>query len=313
MISIVIPIYNEEELIEKLNSELHAIMAETGETWQVVYVNDGSSDRSLELLLSLRQEHPDTVVAVDLSRNWGHQAAIIAGLSTARGDAVIIMDGDFQDPPALLPQFIDSWRKGAEVVVARRKSRAEGGLRQFLFRMFYWVLGFLSDYPIPLNAGVFGLLNRKAWNAVLTLTETNRFLPGLRWWVGFKVSFVDFDRPNRAAGEPKQTLGRLFKYGLDAILSFSYKPLRLALALGLIAAAVAIAAALCLVILRIFRLGIFREDIVMGYTSLMCTILFVGSIQLICTGILGEYLGRIYDEVKRRPLFVVREVHRNAD
>ena len=310
MVSIVIPIYNEEELVEKLNAELHRVMGETNEPWEVIYVNDGSADRSLHLMMELQQAYPDTVVAVDLSRNWGHQAAITAGLSTARGDAVVIMDGDFQDPPYLLPKFIAAWKNGSEVVVARRTSRAEGGLRGILFPTFYRMLGYLSDYPIPLNVGVFGLIDRKVCNAILNLSETNRFLPGLRWWVGFRVTFVDFDRPERAGGEPKQTLGRLFKYGLDAILSFSYKPLRLGLAIGLCTAFVSIVAAIALIILRTFRLGIFREDIVTGYTSMMCAILFVGSIQMICTGILGEYLGRIYDEVKRRPLFVIRAVYR---
>lgn len=311
MVSIVIPIYNEEELLERLNAEIHRVMRETGEEWEVIYVNDGSADRSIEILKHLRETHSN-VVAVDLSRNWGHQAAITAGLSTARGDAVVIMDGDFQDPPSLLPQFIAAWKGGGEVVVGRRTSRGEKGLRRFLFPMFYRTLSYLSDYPIPLNVGVFGLIDRKVCNSMLDLSETNRFLPGLRWWVGFRVSFVEFDRPDRAAGEPKQTFGRLFKYGMDAILSFSYKPLRLSLVAGLATAAASVFAAVVLILLRIFHLGIFRQDIVMGYTSLMCAVLFVGSVQMICTGILGEYLGRIYDEVKRRPLFVIREIYRNC-
>jgi glycosyltransferase involved in cell wall biosynthesis len=310
MVSIVIPIYNEEEILEMLNTEIHRVMQQTGESWEVIYVNDGSADRSIEILIQLRQTHPN-VVAVDLSRNWGHQAAITAGLTTARGDAVIIMDGDFQDPPTLLPQFISAWRNGGEVVVGRRTSRGEKGLRGMLFPLFYRTLSFLSDYPIPLTVGVFGLMDRKVCDSILRLTETNRFLPGLRWFVGFRVVFVDFDRPDRAGGEPKQTFMRLFKYGLDAILSFSYKPLRLGLFIGLMTAAVAVISAVTLIVLRVFHLSIFRHDVVVGYTSLMCAILFVGSIQMICTGILGEYLGRIYDEVKRRPLFVIREVYRD--
>ncbi|MFN7939205.1 MAG: glycosyltransferase family 2 protein [Bryobacteraceae bacterium] len=310
MISLVIPIYNEEALLEDLNAELHRVMRETGEAWEVVYVDDGSADRSVEILSKLQRTYPDHVVVVELSRNWGHQAAITAGLTTARGDAVVVMDGDFQDPPYLLPQFIAAWRDGAEVVVGKRSSRGERGLRGMLFPLFYRTLGFLSDYPIPLNVGIFGLMDRKVCDAILRMHETNRFLPGLRWWVGFRVSYVEFDRPDRAAGGPKQTLGRLFKYGMDAILSFSYKPLRLGLALGLASAAVSLVAASTLITLRVFRLGIFKEDVVLGYTSLMCAILFVGSIQMICVGILGEYLGRIYDEVKRRPFFVVRSIHK---
>ena len=248
------------------------------------------------------------MVVADLSRNWGHQQAISAGLSLAQGEAVIIMDGDFQDPPSLIPEMVAAWKRGAEVVIARRTSRGEHGLRRLLFPMFYRLLGYMSDYPIPLSVGIFGLMDRKVCKVLANLQETNRFLPGLRSWVGFRTVFVNFDRPDRALGKPKQTLLNLFKYAFDAILSFSYKPLRLGLAFGLIMAAFASLAGFTLAIMRIYHLGIFRDNVVMGYTSLMCALLLMASIQLICTGILGEYIGRIYDEVKRRPLFVIRSV-----
>ena len=308
MISIVIPIYNEELLLDRLNVDIHEVMKGIQESWEVIYVNDGSDDKSLEFLTRIHAAYPETVVVADLSRNWGHQPAITAGLSLARGDAIVIMDGDFQDPPGLIPEMVAAWRQGAEVVIARRTKRGEGGLRRFLFPLFYRVLGFLADYPIPLSAGVFGLMDRKVCVAIARLQETNRFLPGLRSWVGFRTVFIDFERPDRAAGKPKQTLGRLLKYGLDAVLSFSYKPLRLGLALGLITAAAAILAGLILAIMRIQHVGIFRDNVVMGFTSLMCTLLLMASVQLICIGILGEYIARIYDEVKRRPLFVIRSV-----
>lgn len=308
MISIVIPLYNEELLLDRLDDSIHAVMNGLSEAWQVIYVNDGSRDRTLELMTQRHQQHPQTVVVVDLSRNWGHQAAITAGLSVARGDAIIIMDGDFQDPPTLIPEMVAAWKAGAEVVIARRTSRGETGLRRFLFPLFYRVLGFLSDYPIPLSAGVFGLLDRRVCDVINSLQETNRFLPGLRSWVGFRTVFVEFDRPDRLTGEPKQTLSRLMKYGFDAILSFSYKPLRLGLVFGLTMAVISIFAAALLVFMRIAHVGIFHDNIVMGYTSLMCAVLLAASIQLICLGILGEYIGRIYDEVKRRPLFVIRSV-----
>ncbi len=220
----------------------------------------------------------------------------------------MLMDGDFHDPPSLIPQMIAAWRQGAEVVIGRRISRGERGVRRFLFPLFYRILGFVSDYPIPLSAGVFGLMDRKVCNVLASLQETNRFLPGLRSWVGFRTAFVDFDRPDRPLGKPKQTLFHLLKYGFDAILSFSYKPLRLGLAFGLLMAGFACAAGFILACMRIYHLGIFRDNVVMGYTSLMCALLLMASIQLICTGILGEYIGRIYDEVKRRPLFVIRSV-----
>jgi len=308
MLSIVIPIYNEELLLERLNTEVHEVMNGIPEPWEVIYVNDGSDDQSLELLTDIHVTYPNTVVVADLSRNWGHQAAITAGLSLAKGDAIVIMDGDFQDPPALIPEMVANWRNGAEVVIARRTKRGESIFRRFLFGLFYRVLGFLSDYPIPLSAGVFGLMDRKVCAVIMRLQETNRFLPGLRSWVGFRTAFVDFERPDRAAGRPKQTLGRLLKYGIDAILSFSYKPLRLGLTFGLTTAAVAIVAGFLLAIMRIRHLGIFRDNVVMGFTSVMCTLLLLASVQLICIGILGEYIARIYDEVKRRPLFVIRNV-----
>jgi len=279
-----------------------------GEPWEVIYVNDGSEDQSLCLLTRIHEAHPRTVVVADLSRNWGHQQAISAGLSLAKGMAVIIMDGDFQDPPSLIPDLVAAWRGGAEVVIARRTSRGEHGLRRLLFPLFYRTLGYISDYPIPLGVGVFGLMDHKVCNVLTHLRETNRFLPGLRSWVGFRTTFIDFERPDRAAGKPKQTLLDLFKYGFDAILSFSYKPLRMGLAFGLLMAAFASLAGFTLAVMRIYHLGIFRDNIVMGYTSLMCALLLMASIQLICTGILGEYIGRIYDEVKRRPLFVIRSV-----
>jgi polyisoprenyl-phosphate glycosyltransferase len=283
-------------------------MATLQEPWEVIYVNDGSEDQSLGLLTRLHEGCPTTVVVADLSRNWGHQQAISAGLSLAQGEAVIIMDGDFQDPPSLIPEMVAAWKRGAEVVIARRTSRGERGLRRLLFPMFYRLLGYISDYPIPLSVGIFGLMDRQVCRVLADLQETNRFLPGLRSWVGFRTVFVNFDRPDRALGKPKQTLLNLFKYAFDAILSFSYKPLRLGLAFGLIMAAFASLAGFTLAIMRIYHLGIFRDNVVLGYTSLMCALLLMGSIQLICTGILGEYIGRIYDEVKRRPLFVIRSV-----
>jgi dolichol-phosphate mannosyltransferase len=278
------------------------------EPWEVIYVNDGSEDGSLSLLSRIHETHPGTVIVADLSRNWGHQQAISAGLSLAKGDAVVIMDGDFQDPPSLIPEMVAAWKDGAEVVIAHRTARREHGLRRFLYPTFYRILGYISDYPIPLSVGVFGLMDRKVCRALTSLHETNRYLPGLRSWVGFRTVFVDFERPDRALGKPKQTLLHLFKYGFDAILSFSYKPLRMGLAFGLIMAAFASLAGLMLAVMRIFHWGIFRDNVVMGYTSLMCALLLMGSIQIICTGILGEYIGRIYDEVKRRPLFVIRSV-----
>lgn len=303
MISVVIPIYNEEETIDALHQRVEAVMRGLDRPWQVVYVNDGSRDRSLEMLLD-RQASDPQVVVVDLSRNWGHQPAITAGLSVAEGDAVALMDGDLQDPPEAIADMVAAWEEGAQVVIAERRSRAERGLRRLLFPLFYKVLGYLSDFPIPLNAGIFGLLDRQAVDAINRLSESNRYIPGLRAWVGYKTTVVYYDRAERAAGEPKQNFLKLLKYALDAIFSFSYKPLRLSLFLGMF---LAIGSFLYAVILVVLRLRGF--NVVPGYTSTIVSILFLGGIQLFCVGLLGEYIGRIYDEVKRRPLFLIHRIY----
>lgn len=308
MISLITPIYNEEEIIPRLHEEVCAAFGSIGLPWEVVYVDDGSRDASLSLLLELQRRDPHVVVA-ELSRNWGHEPAVTAGLSIARGDAVVMMDGDLQDPPKVIPALVDAWKNGAEVVIAERRSRVETGIRKHLFPLFYRLLGFLSDYPIPLNAGILGLMDRQVVDSILRLTETNRYLPGLRAWVGFKTSVVYYDRAGRASGEPKQTFGRLLKYGLDAIFSFSYKPLRLTLGFGLFTAIVSALVGVVFIYCRIFGIGLFGSPLVYGYTSTLVFILLLAGVQLTSIGILGEYIGRIYDEVKRRPLFVIRKVH----
>src|SRR6202041_474071 len=232
MISVVVPIYNEEELVVRFHEAVASAMESARTQWEVVYVNDGSTDSSLELLRGL-QSLDSHVVVVELSRNWGHMGAISAGLLTARGEAIIMMDGDFQDPPEVVPELIAAWRAGAEVVVAVRRSRQERSkvLAQ-LFPLFYRVLGALSDFPIPLNAGIFGLLDREAVDSINSLREGNRYLPGLRAWVGYKTGVVYYDRQDRAGGEGKLTFLSRIKYAMDAITSFSYKPLRLSFVLA---------------------------------------------------------------------------------
>ncbi|HEX8501821.1 MAG TPA: glycosyltransferase family 2 protein [Pyrinomonadaceae bacterium] len=309
MISLVVPIYNEEKLVEALHREVTRVMEEIGEPWEVVYVNDGSEDLSLVFLIALQETDP-RVIVVELTRNWGHQAALTAGLSVAKGAAVVLMDGDFQDPPAIIHQMIDAWRDGAQVVIAERRRRVEFGFRKILFPVFYRVLGYLSDFPIPLNSGIFGLLDRRAVQAINNLSETNRYLPGLRAWMGFTTAVVYYERGARAAGEPKQNFWRLLKYALDAVFSFSYKPLRLSLMLGILTSGFALVYGVVLLLCRLYGVGLFGQPVVTGYTSTIVSILFLGGVQLFCVGLLGEYIGRIYDEVKRRPLFLVNRIHR---
>lgn len=302
MISVVIPIYNEQELIERLNDAIATALKEVVDDWEVVYVNDGSSDSSLQLLKGL-QAVDSHVVVVDLSRNWGHMGAISAGIQTARGQAVILMDGDFQDPPHVLPRLIEAWRDGAEVVVGVRRSRQES--RKFLamlFPLFYRVLGTLSDYPIPLNAGIFSLMDRKAVNAIIALREKNRYLPGLRAWVGYKNSVVYYDRHDRAAGDGKLSFISRIKYAMDAITSFSYKPLRLSFGLFGFATVMAVFLALGMILTS--------SAVSTAAFGIASAVFFVGGLLLLSVGILGEYIGRVYDEVRNRPVSLISEVHR---
>jgi dolichol-phosphate mannosyltransferase len=301
MISVVVPIFNEEELIRLFHAAVADAMNEVAEPWEVVYVNDGSRDSSLPLLRELQAE--DThVVVVDLSRNWGHMGAISAGLQTARGDAVVLMDGDFQDPPEVLRALVAAWRGGAQVVTAVRRSRQESRKAlAMLFPLFYRVLGALSDFPIPLNAGIFGLLDRQAVDSINSLREGNRYLPGLRAWVGYKTDIVYYDRQDRAGGDGKLTFVSRIKYAMDAITSFSYKPLRLSFVLA--GFSVSIAA-----ILAVLSMVSSSPMNPVGF-GLAAAIFLVGALVLLSLGVLGEYVGRVYDEVRQRPLSIINKVY----
>jgi polyisoprenyl-phosphate glycosyltransferase len=309
MLSVVVPIYNEEENIVAFHGALQTVLSPQQEPWEIIFVNDGSRDTSLSLLLDIQRRDPHVSV-VEFSRNFGHQAALTAGLQVAKGDAIMLMDGDFQDPPEVLPRLVQAWKNGAKVVIAERSSRAEKGIRGQLFPLFYKVMGLISDFPIPLNAGIFGLLDRQAADAIINLQEGNRYLPGLRAWVGFPTAVVYYERAGRAAGEPKQTLIKLFKYAMDAIFSFSYKPLRLGMALGGLVLALSLFLSLVAVGNSVFHLKFFGIVPGSGHVGTLLAILFLGSIQLICTGLLGEYIGRVYDEVRRRPLYLIHKLHR---
>ncbi|MGA2887817.1 MAG: glycosyltransferase family 2 protein [Terracidiphilus sp.] len=303
MISIVVPIYNEEELIVRFHETVASVMERACTQWEVVYVDDGSSDSSLDLLKGL-QDIDSRVVVVELSRNWGHMGAISAGIKTARGGAVILMDGDFQDPPAVLPKLIDAWRQGAEVVVAVRRSRQERRkILAKLFPLFYRVLGALSDFPIPLNAGIFGLMDRKTVDSVNAMGERNRYLPGLRAWVGYRNAIVYYDRHDRLAGEGKLSFVSRIKYAMDAITSFSYKPLRLSFALFFFTCSMTS-------LLALFML-LSTSSVETAALGVAATVFFVGGLLLLCLGVLGEYLGRVYDEVRGRPLSIISRVHRS--
>ncbi|HUN85358.1 MAG TPA: glycosyltransferase family 2 protein [Terracidiphilus sp.] len=303
MVSVVVPIYNEEELILSFHEAVARAMNRAAEEWEVVYVNDGSTDSSLELLKGLQTIDP-RVVVVELSRNWGHMGAISAGLHTASGDAVILMDGDFQDPPEVLPELIDAWRDGAEVAIGVRRSRQESRkILAWLFPLFYRVLGTLSDFPIPLNSGIFSLMDRKAVDAILSMRERNRYLPGMRAFVGYRNSIVYYDRQDRAGGEGKLSFLSRIKYAMDAITGFSYKPLRLSFGLFGFSS--------CTALVLGFSTLFSTSAVITAALGVSAAVFLVGGFLLLTVGLLGEYVGRVYDEVRNRPLSLISQVHRS--
>ncbi|HSI08239.1 MAG: glycosyltransferase family 2 protein [Rariglobus sp.] len=302
-LALVVPIYNEAQVLPELLRRLDALFAAHAEiTWTVVFVNDGSRDNSVEIVMTHAARDPRYKL-VDLSRNFGHQAALTAGLFHAGAhDAVITMDADLQDPPEVIPDMIAAWKNGAEVVLASRRSRQEKGLRRMGFDLFHRCFGKLTDFPIESNTGTFGLLSASAVSAFNSLPEKHRFFPGMRAWIGFRRGEVLYDRQKRAAGEPVVTFRKLVRYALDGVFSFSHLPLRLLTYIGLFIAGCGFAVGAFFVTRRLLGL----EVAFTGFTTLVTLMLFLGGIQLIGIGILGEYLGRIYDEVKHRPHYIVR-------
>ena len=302
-LSIVSPVYNEEQgLTLFVEAVVEAMAGVEIADWSLLLVNDGSVDGSLALIKKLREKYPP-LRFVDLSRNFGHQAALTAGLEFADGDIVVVMDSDLQDPPSLVPELLGAWEEGKDVVFARRAARAETGIRRLGFDLFHRFFRYCIDIPIPANVGVFGLMDRRVVGELKRLGERNRFLPGLHFWVGFERGYVDYERKERAAGEPKQSLRSLCNYALNGVFSFSYKPVRMLSYLGVLVALGAFALALFFTFKRL--LG--YEVAFMGFTTLVILISLLGGLQLMALGLLGEYLIRIYDEVKNRPLYLVKE------
>ena len=303
MISVVAPIFNEQENLPELRRRLVAALETTGQPFEIVLVNDGSRDRSGEIARQFHAEDP-RIKLVELSRNFGHQPAVTAGVHHARGDCVVLIDADLQDPPEVIPEMVKKWQEGYEVVLGQRHSRAEHGVRGIGFRLFYPVLRALSDLPSAPDAGIFGLMDRRVVEEFNKLPERNRFIPGLRSWLGFKQASVMYDRNDRAAGKPKQTLRRLIHYAMDGIFSFSYRPLRWVTWMGIFVSTVTFGLAAFYLLQFIARGG---RTYGSGFTTTILSILFLGGVQMIAIGILGEYVGRIYEEIKQRPLYVVRE------
>jgi len=301
-VSVVVPCYNEEESLPALHERLTKVLSSTTDHYEIILTNDGSRDRTLEIMREIVDRDP-RVRAVDLSRNFGHQICLTAGLDHARGQVIMMIDADLQDPPELLPEMIEKWRAGADVVYAvREKREGETWFKLLTAAAFYRLLRWSTKIDIPLDTGDFRLIDRRALKAVLGLRERNRFLRGMFTWVGFHQVPIYYQREARFAGETKYPLKKMVRFAMDGITSFSALPLRLAFWTGLAAAGIAFIYAL-----RVFYQGL-SGGTVPGWASNTISVLFLGGIQLVMIGVLGEYISRIFDEVKARPLYLVREV-----
>ena len=299
--SIVAPIYNEIGNLPELYRRVSEVMDSTGESWELILVDDGSSDGSTEKIIEL-YEGDDRVRPVVFARNFGHQIAVTAGLDYSRGDAVVIIDADLQDPPEVILDLIARWREGYEVVFAVRTEReGETWFKEFTARAFYRVIYRITDVSIPMDTGDFRLLDRKVVDVLCRMRERNRFLRGMSVWVGFRQVGVPYRREARFAGETKYPLRKMTRFATDAITSFSYFPLQLASYIGFISATLSILAIPFVIYLRLTGSGAF-----FGQATTLIAVLFIGGVQLISLGILGEYIGRVYDEVKHRPLYIVK-------
>jgi glycosyltransferase involved in cell wall biosynthesis len=297
--SVIVPAFNEQEVIGVCHAELRGVMDSTGQPYEIIFVDDGSTDRTPVLLGTLAR-HDRRVRVIGLSRNFGQQAAISAGIDQARGDAVIVIDADLQDPPEVIPRMIEQWRKGWEVVYGRRTvRRAESVFKRATAWLFYRFLRLLSGAAIPYDAGDFRLLDRKVCDTLKKMPERHRFLRGLVSWSGFAQCEVEYERRKRRAGTSKYPLFKMIAFALDAVTSFSHKPLRLATVLGLLSSAAGL-------VYLIYSLARFAAGLaVEGWTSLVALLIIFNGILFIVVGIMGEYVGRIYDEVKARPLYIV--------
>ena len=311
LISIIVPCYNEKEVIletnKRLRDELEKIYNQYNLKYELIYVNDGSKDNTLRLLQLQEEEHNSNskyhgkIVVLSLSRNFGHQSALSAGLFHAKGDAIVSIDADLQDPPEVICKMIEKWQEGVDVVYGARVSReGESFFKLMTAKIFYRLVRYLTQTDIPVDAGDFRLMSRQALDIFNSMPEGNRFIRGMIPWIGLKQEPVFYERAARFAGTTKYPFRKMLKLAFDGITSFSSTPLKLSYYMGFFVAGFAIIYALYI----IFFALVYKFPIV-GWSSLMVTILFIGAVQLIAIGILGEYLGRVYDEVKKRPLFIV--------
>jgi dolichol-phosphate mannosyltransferase len=300
LLSVVVPVYNEEAVLHTLDRRLSAVLDETGQPYEVIFVNDGSSDNSLPILERLAQSNPRYRI-INFSRNFGHQLAVTAGLDYVSGDAVVIIDADLQDPPELIHQLVAKWQEGFEVVYAIRQARSGESLyKRATASIFYRLLRTLTNIDLPLDTGDFRLMDRKAVEQLKSLRETHRFVRGMVSWIGFSQTGITYTRDPRAHGSTKYSTRKMVRLALDAIMSFSAFPLQLASLFGLFCSVISF-----LVLLYVIYIRLFTSQSVIGWASVMAAVIFVGGIQLLTVGVIGSYIARIYDEVRRRPLYIV--------
>jgi len=301
--SFVLPVHNEAGNLEELHRRLDVVMSELEQSSEVILVDDGSFDGSLETMRDLRQRD-DRIKVVALSRNFGHQAAITAGLDLARGEAVVVMDSDLQHPPEVIPQLVSRWREGFEVVNAVREDRSgETRFKRLTARMFYWLLCRLAQTEMAPNVGDFRLIDRRALNAFKSMRESTRYLRGMFSWVGFRQTAISYAYHDRHSGEPKYNLRRMLTLGVNGLVSFSHAPLEMALHIGFVVAGISFLAGLADIAAKLLS-----ADTVPGWLSLAIMVSFLGGMQLFILGVMGTYMSRMYDELKNRPLYIVREV-----
>jgi len=303
-ISIIVPIYNEESNIRVLYQQIDDVFRLIPQSFEIVFVDDGSKDKSLSILTQLHKEHKGKVKVVSLSRNFGHQLALSAGFSQCKGKAAIVMDADLQDPPSLIKEFIAKWVEGYKIVYGVRQERqGETFFKKFTAALFYKLIRLMTSIDIPENAGDFYLLDRKVVDFLNSLRERHRFIRGLIAWVGYKRIGVPYVRQKRLSGTTKYSLWKLIKFSWDAVTSFSFAPLRFVSWLGGFFAIISFCSILIIIYMKLFT-----DRTIIGWSSLMAVVLFVGGIQLLAIGIIGEYIARIGDDVKARPLYAVSQI-----
>ncbi len=299
VLSVVVPVFDEEENLDELYRRVTESLGASGESFEIVLVDDGSRDGSLSRMQALAAHDP-RVVVVRLSRNFGHQVAVSAGVDAARGQAIILMDADLQDPPEVVPRMLALWREGFDVVYGRRTRRpGESWFKRVTAAAFYRLIRKLTSIDIPADVGDFRLMSRRVVDVLKQFRERNRFVRGMVAWIGFRQTAIDYERQVRAAGETKYPLRKMVRFAADAVFSFSHVPLRIATGLGLVVSTLSFAYGVFTILVRLFHWGV-----VEGWASLMVAVTFLGGVQLVSLGIIGEYLGRVYDEVKQRPLYV---------